>query len=256
MKTTVEKIKKMKGMEKIAMLTAYDYFTAKTMDESGIDIILIGDSLGMAVLGYENTLSVTMDDMLRHIGAVVRATKNALIVGDMPANSYNDKETAILNAEAIIRTGTDAVKIENNPEIAKFLTENSINVMAHVGLTPQTATEFKVQGKSKESATKISNLALDCDKSGCFSIVLECIPMNLARDITNSISIPTIGIGAGQFCDGQVLVSNDILGLYDKFNPKFVKKYADLGNEMKTAFQNYIKDVKNKKFPLEEHSFH
>lgn len=256
MKTTVDKIKSMKDKEKISMLTAYDCSTAKAMDDTGIDIILVGDSLGMVVLGYENTLSVTMEDMIRHTGAVARGASNALIIGDMPANSYNDTETALSNAKAFIKAGADNVKIENKPEIAKFLVQNKIDVMGHIGLTPQTVTDFKVQGKDEEAANKLIALAKECEEAGCFALVLECVPMQLAKKITENISIPTIGIGAGPYCDGQVLVSNDILGLYDKFSPKFVKKYANLGQEMKVAFENYIKDVKEGNFPKDEHSFH
>ena len=256
MKTSIQKIKSMKGKEKIAVLTAYDYSTAKTMDEAGIDIILIGDSLGMVVLGYENTLSVTMEDMMRHTGAVARGTKNALIVADMPANSYNDKEMAALNAEALIKSGADTVKIENEPEIAKFLVDNNIEVMGHIGLTPQTATNFKVQGKDKETADKLIRLAKELEEAGCYSIVLECVPVELAKKIMESVSIPTIGIGAGPYCDGQVLVSNDMVGLYDRLSPKFVKKYADLGKDMKKAFLQYTQEVKGKRFPKDEHSFH
>jgi 3-methyl-2-oxobutanoate hydroxymethyltransferase len=256
MKTTISKISSMKGMEKITVLTAYDYFTAKTMDEVGIDIIMIGDSLGMVVLGYDSTLSVTVEDIMRHTGAVARGTSNALIVADMPINSYNDKESAALNAEAFIKSGADSVKIENKPEIAKYLVENKISVMGHIGLTPQTATNFKVQGKDEETANKLINLAKDLEVAGCYSLVLECVPSGLAKKITEIISIPTIGIGAGPNCDGQVLVANDILGLYDKLSPKFVKKYADLGNDMKGAFANYIKDVKEEKFPEDKHCFH
>lgn len=256
MKKTIEKIKSMKGKEKITMLTAYDYSTAKYMDEAGIDIILIGDSLGMVVLGYQNTLSVTMEDMIRHTGAVARGTKNALIVADMSAYSYDNNETAALNAEALIKSGADTVKIENKPEIAKFLVENKIDVMGHIGLTPQTATSFKVQGKDEETANKLLKLAKELEQAGCYSIVLECMPLHLAKEITESISIPTMGIGAGHYCDGQVLVTNDILGLYDRLSPKFVKKYADLGKEMKKVFEDYIKEVKENKFPRDEHSFH
>ncbi len=256
MKITTEKIKYMKGKEKIAVLTAYDYSTAKAMDECGVDIILIGDSLGMVVLGYENTLSVTMDDMLRHTGAVARGTKSALVVADMPAHSYDDNETAALNAEALTKSGADTIKIENKAEIAKFLVDNKIEVMGHIGLTPQTATNFKVQGKDKETADKLIRLAKELENAGCYSIVLECVPAELAKKITESVSIPTIGIGAGPYCDGQVLVSNDILGLYDRISPKFVKRYADLGKDIKKAFLEYTKDVKEKRFPKDEHSFH
>ena len=238
------------------MLTAYDYFTAKTMDEAGIDIILIGDSMGMVVLGYENTLSVTVDDIMRATGAVARGAKNALVVADMPAHSYDDNEMAALNAEALIKSGADTVKIENEPEIAKFLVENKIEVMGHVGLTPQTVTDFKVQGKEEETANRIIKMAKDLEEAGCYSIVLEGIPLQLGKKITEILRVPTIGIGAGPYCDGQVLVSNDILGLYDKLSPKFVKRYADLSKGMKAAFENYIKDVREGKFPEDKHSFH
>src|SRR3989338_10170771 len=256
MKITIEKIKSMKGREKISVLTAYDYSTAKIMDDAGIDIVLVGDSLGMVVLGYENTLSVRMQDMLRHTAAVARGIKNAHVVGDMPVNSYTDEASAFLNAEALIKSGADSVKIENKPEIAKFLVDNGIEVMGHIGLTPQSVTSFKVQGKDKKSADKLLDLAKKLDKAGCYSLVLECIPMQLAKKITESISIPTIGIGAGPYCDGQVLVTNDMLGLFTDFKPKFVKRYAELKNEIKKAIENYHKDVKEGKFPGDEFSFH
>ena len=255
MKTTIAKIKSMKGKEKIAMLTAYDCFTAKTMDGAGIDLILIGDSLGMVVLGYENTLSVTVDDMLRHTGAVVRGTKNALIVADMPTGSYGDNETAALNAEAFIKLGADAVKIENKPEIAKFLVENNFPVMGHIGLTPQTLTDFKVQGKDEETANKLIYLAKESEDAGCFSLVLECVPMQLAKKITENISIPTIGIGAGLFCDGQVQVFHDLLGLFSDFAPKHAKKYANLAEVITEAVSDYVGDVQTQAFPTDEQSF-
>ena len=246
----------MKGKEKISMLTAYDYSTAKYMDQAGINIILIGDSMGMVVLGYENTLSVTINDMMLHTGAVARGTENALIVGDLPAGAYDDNESAALNAEALIKSGADTVKLENAPEIAKFLVENKFEVMGHVGLTPQTMTDFKVQGKEEEAANTIIKMAKDLEASGCYCVVLEGIPRQLAQKITGMLSVPTIGIGAGPDCDGQVLVVNDMLGLYDKFSPKFVKKYAHLADDMKKAFENYIKEVKEGSFPQDEHSFH
>jgi len=256
MKTTISKIKSMKGKEKITMLTAYDYSTANYMDEAGIDIILIGDSLGMVVLGYKNTLSVTMDDMIRHTGAVARGVNNALIVGDLPAGSYDDNESAALNAEALIKSGADTVKLENEPEIAKFLVENKFEVMGHVGLTPQTVTDFKVQGKEEETANKIIKMARDLEDAGCYCVVLEGIPLDLGKKITEMLSVPTIGIGAGPHCDGQVLVVNDMLGLYDAFTPKFVKKYAHLAEDMKKAFENYVREVREGKFPEDKHSFH
>tara|TARA_Y100000310_G_scaffold242976_1_gene247294 strand:- start:2392 stop:3162 length:771 start_codon:yes stop_codon:yes gene_type:complete len=256
MKTTVSKIKSMKGKEKISMLTAYDYSTAKYMDEAGIDIILIGDSLGMVVLGYENTLSVTMDDMIRHTGAVVRGAKNALIVGDLPAGGYDDNETAALNAEALVKSGADTVKLENAPEIAKFLVDNKFEVMGHVGLTPQTVLDFKVQGKEEETANKIIKMAKDLEEAGCYCIVLEGIPLELGKRITEMLSVPTIGIGAGPHCDGQVLVVNDMLGIFDEFKPKFVKRYGHLAEDMRKAFENYVKEVKEEKFPEDKHCFH
>lgn len=256
MKTTIDSIKSKKGKEKISMLTAYDYSTAKYMDEAGIDIILIGDSMGMVVLGYKNTLSVTVEDIMRHTGAVCRGANNALIVADLPVGSYDDNESAALNAEALIKSGADTVKLENAPEIAKFLVENKMEVMGHVGLTPQTVTDFKVQGKEEETANKIIKMAKDLEAAGCYCIVLEGIPLQLGKKITENLSVPTIGIGAGPHCDGQVLVVNDMLGLYDAFTPKFVKKYAHLADEMKNAFKGYVKDVKEGKFPEDKHCFH
>jgi len=246
----------MKGKEKISMLTAYDCSTAKYMDEAGIDIILIGDSMGMVVLGYKNTLSVTVDDIMRHTGAVSRSASNALIVADLPVGSYDDNESAALNAEALIKSGADTVKLENAPGIAKFLVENKIEVMGHVGLTPQTVLDFKVQGKEEETANKIIKMAEDLEAAGCYCIVLEGIPLQLGKKITEMLSVPTIGIGAGPHCDGQVLVVNDMLGLYDEFTPKFVKKYAHLADDMKNAFKSYVKDVKEGKFPEDKHCFH
>ena len=252
---SIQDIKSMKGKQKIAMLTAYDFPTAKLMDGI-VDMILVGDSLGMVVLGYENTTQVTMDDMLRATGAAARGAKNTFIVGDMPIGTYDSEKDALKNAKLFLEAGAHAVKIERKPEIAKFLARNGIEVMGHIGLTPQTITTFKVQGKDKDSADKILGEAVDLDKAGCFSLVLECIPLTLAETITNKIKIPTIGIGAGIHCDGQVLVTNDILGLYGDFKPKFLKRYAEMGNEMKTAFENYAKEVREGKFPTDENSFH
>ncbi|HLC61166.1 MAG TPA: 3-methyl-2-oxobutanoate hydroxymethyltransferase [Candidatus Nanoarchaeia archaeon] len=252
---SIQEIKSMKGRQKIVMLTAYDFPTAKLMDGI-VDVILVGDSLGMVVLGYENTTQVTMDDMLRATGAVARGTRNTLIVGDMPIGTYDNEESALKNAKLFLKAGAHAIKIERKPEIAEFLVKSGIEVMGHVGLTPQTITNFKLQGKDKESAEKILQESIDLDKAGCFSLVLECILLSLAKIITEKISMPTIGIGAGIHCDGQVLVTNDILGLYGDFKPKFLKRYAEIGNEMKTAFENYTKDVREEKFPADENSFH
>src|SRR3989344_129906 len=252
---SLQDIKSMKSGQKITMLTAYDFPTARLMDGI-VDMILVGDSLGMVVLGYENTTKVTMDDMLRATGAVARGAKSTLIVGDMPFGTYENEKDALKNAKLFLEAGAHAVKVEKKPEIAGFLVKNGIEVMGHIGLTPQTITDFKVQGKDKESADKIFDDAIALDKAGCFSLVLECIPSSLAKAITEKISIPTIGIGAGIHCDGQVLVTNDILGLYGDFKPKFLKRYAEIGNEMKKVFENYAKDVREKKFPAEENSFH
>ena len=252
---SVQEIKSMKSRQKIAMLTAYDFPTAKLMDKL-VDIILVGDSLGMVVLGYENTTKVTMDDMIRATSAVARGAKDTLIVGDMPIGTYDNEEDALKNAKLFLESGAHAVKIENKPEIAEFLVKNKIEVMGHIGLTPQTIVNFKVQGKDKEGAERILQEAEELDKAGCFSVVLECIPLTLAETITKKIEIPTIGIGAGIHCDGQVLVTSDILGLYGDFKPKFLKRYTEIGSKMRKAFEDYAKDVREKKFPDEGHSFH
>lgn len=245
----------MKSKQKIVMLTAYDFPTAKLMDGI-VDIILVGDSLGMVVLGYENTTKVTIDDMLRATAAVARGAKDTLIVGDMSFGTYENEKDALKNAKLFLEAGAHAVKVEKKPEIAEFLVKNGIEVMGHIGLTPQTITTFKVQGKDKESADRILQEAVALDKAGCFSLVLECIPLTLAETITKKIKIPTIGIGAGIHCDGQVLVTNDILGLYGDFKPKFLKRYAEIGIGMKKAFEGFAEDVRDGKFPTEENSFH
>ena len=252
---TIQQIKSMKSRQKIVMLTAYDFPMAKLMDGI-VDIILIGDSMGMVVLGYENTTKVTIQDIARSTGAVARAAKNALIVGDLPFGTYDDEKDALKNAKLLLDAGAKAVKVENKPEIIDFLVNNGIDVMAHIGLTPQTITDFKVQGKNEEDAKNLLELAKACDKAGCFSIVLECVPESLGKRITDSVSCPTIGIGAGIHCDGQVLVTHDILGLFEMFKPKFVKRYAEIGKEMRKAFEQYAKEVREGKFPSDEFSFH
>jgi len=252
---SAQDIKSMKGKQKIVMLTAYDFPTARLMDGI-VDIILVGDSLGMVVLGYENTTKVTMDDMLRATGAVARGAKNSLIVGDMPIGTYDNEKDALKNAKLFLEAGAHGVKVEKKPEIAKFLVENGIGVMGHIGLTPQTITTFKVQGKDKDSAERILQEAVALNKAGCFSLVLECIPLSLAKTITETVTMPTIGIGAGIDCDGQVLVTNDILGLYGDFKPKFLKRYAEIGVDIKKAFEEFAIDVREEKFPRDEHSFH
>ena len=252
---TPQQIKSMKSKQKIVMLTAYDYPTAKLMDGI-VDIILIGDSMGMVVLGYENTTKVTMQDITRATEAVARGAKNSLIVGDLPLGTYDNEKNALKNANLLLKAGAGAVKIENKPEIAEFLAKKGINMMGHIGLTPQTITNFKVQGKDEENAKKLLEEAKAMDNANCFSLVLECIPMGLAEKITKAISIPTIGIGAGIHCDGQVLVTHDILGLFEMFKPKFVKRYAEIGKEMRKAFDQYANEVREGKFPSDEYSFH
>ncbi len=249
--------------EKLTMLTAYDYSTAKLMDEAGINAILVGDSLGMVVLGYEDTLSVTMEDMLHHTKAVARGTKEALVVTDMPFMSYQTSVyDAVCNAGRLIKEGhAHSVKLEGGLEICpqiKAIVAASIPVMAHIGLTPQSVNAFggfKVQGKDEDTARKLVEQAQAVEEAGAFAVVLECIPSKLAELISQSISIPTIGIGAGKGCDGQVLVYQDMLGMYSDFTPKFVKRYAEIGEQMNAAFVRYIDEVKNGEFPDPKHTF-
>jgi 3-methyl-2-oxobutanoate hydroxymethyltransferase len=262
-KTTAD-IKKMKAQgEKITVLTAYDYAISSVLDECGIDMILVGDSLGMVVLGYDTTLPVTMEDMLHHTKAVSRAAKNSLIIADMPFMSYQiSPQVALTNAGRFLQEAdAQAVKLEGGREQAETVQKivaAGIPVMAHLGLTPQSIHQiggFKVQGKKEDSAQRIIEDAKILEEAGAFSLVLECIPEKLADEITNSLTIPTIGIGAGVNCDGQVLVINDMLGLYDRFTPKHVKKYANLSSDIKKAVKTYIVEVKNSSFPDSDHSF-
>lgn len=252
-----------KNGEKLTMLTAYDYTTAKLLDESGIDSILVGDSLGMVVLGYDDTLSVTMEDMIHHSAAVARGAKNALVITDMPFMSYQTSiYDAVVNAGRLVKEGkAQAVKLEGGIEFCehiKAIVKASIPVCAHIGLTPQSINAFggfKVQGKGKEEAQRLLDEARAVEEAGAFAVVLECVPAKLAKKISESISIPTIGIGAGAGCDGQVLVYQDMLAMYSDFKPKFVKQYAQVGSVMKDAFRQYIDEVKSGAFPREEHTF-
>lgn len=252
-----------KNGEKLTMLTAYDYTTAKLLDESGVDSILVGDSLGMVVLGYDDTLSVTMEDMIHHSSAVARGAKNALVITDMPFMSYQTSVyDAVVNAGRLVKEGkAQAVKLEGGIEFCehiKAIVKASIPVCAHIGLTPQSINAFggfKVQGKGKEEAQRLLDEARAVEEAGAFAVVLECVPAKLAKKISESISIPTIGIGAGAGCDGQVLVYQDMLAMYSDFKPKFVKQYAQIGSVMKDAFKQYISEVKSGAFPSEEHTF-
>lgn len=249
--------------DKLTMLTAYDYSTAKLLDDSGINGILVGDSLGMVCLGYKDTLSVTMEDMLHHTKAVSRGAKDALVVADMPFMSYQTSiYDAVVNAGRLIKEGrAQAVKLEGGLEFKdtiKAIVNSSIPVMAHLGLTPQSVNSFggfKVQGKNEETAKKLLNDALAVEEAGAFAVVLECVPAKLAEFISKKLTIPTIGIGAGVGCDGQVLVYQDMIGMFSDFTPKFVKQYENIGQYMKTAFKAYINEVKDGVFPAEEHTF-
>lgn len=263
-KKTILDIQKMKvDGEKIAMLTCYDYPFARIVDSCGIDMILIGDSAGVVVAGHENTLPVTMDEMIYHTRAVMRANPKALVVSDMPFMSYQvDLADARRNAGRIIKDGgAAAVKIEGGVHVApviRALVDMDVPVMAHIGLTPQSIHRmggYRVQGKRAEQAERLIEDARAIEEAGAFAVVLEGIPQNLARRITESISIPTIGIGAGPHCDGQVLVIHDILGLCEKYSPKFVKRYADARELISGAVSAYISDVRQGSFPDEEHSF-
>ena len=264
MKNTVVTFKEAKQKnEKLSMLTAYDYSTAKIIDEAGINGILVGDSLGMVCLGYEDTLSVTMEDMIHHTSAVTRGAKNTLVVADMPFMSYQTcVYDAVVNAGRLIKEGrAQAVKLEGGIEVCdkiEAIVKASIPVMGHIGLTPQSVNAFggfKVQGKGEEAAKKLIDEALAIEKAGAFAVVLECVPAKLAAIISEKLSIPTIGIGAGVNCDGQILVYQDMLGVFSDFTPKFVKKYENLGEKMNIAFRKYIEEVKNGVFPAEEQSF-
>lgn len=264
MKNTVTTFEQSKEQgKKISMLTAYDYSTAKLMDESGINAILVGDSLGNVVLGYEDTISVTVEDMIHHGRAVARGAKNAMVVIDMPFMSYQTSVyDAVVNAGRLMKEGrANAVKLEGGTEVCeqiKAITNAGIPVMAHLGLTPQAINAlggYRVQGKSADDAQRLLDDAKAVERAGAFAVVLECVPAKLAELISKALTIPTIGIGAGAGCDGQVLVYQDMLGMYSDFTPKFVKKYADLSSVMKEAFKNYIDDLDNGSFPQQEHTY-
>lgn len=264
MKNTVMTFKQAKeNGEKLTMLTAYDYSTAKLIDEAGINSILVGDSLGNVMLGYDDTISVTMEDMIHHGAAVARGAKNALVIIDMPFMSYQTSVyDALVNAGRLMKEGrAGAVKLEGGTEVApqiKAIVAAGIPVCGHIGLTPQSINAFggfKVQGKSEEAAKKLLEDARAVEEAGAFAVVVEGVPKKLADIITEQLTIPTIGIGAGNGCDGQVLVYQDMLGMFSDFTPKFVKKYASLGEVMKEAFANYIKEVQSGAFPAKEHEY-
>jgi len=262
-KVTTRLIQAMKTRhEPISMLTAYDYPTALMMDQMGMDIILVGDSLGMVVLGYDSTLPVTMDEMIHHCKAVARGAKYALLVGDMPFMSYQvSTSEAVRNAGRFLQeAGMNAIKLEGGSERAetiRAIVNTGIPVMGHLGLTPQSIHQlggYRTQGRDADAAYTLLENAQVLQEAGCFSIVLESIPGRLAELVSLRLEIPTIGIGAGAGCDGQVLVTHDLLGIFERFTPKFVKRYANLSTEMRKAFSEYIADVKSKTFPGAEHT--
>jgi 3-methyl-2-oxobutanoate hydroxymethyltransferase len=252
-----DQLKSLKGVRRVTVLTAYDYQTAKIMDEAGIDMILVGDSLGMVVLGYEDTKSVTMEDMIRHTEAVARGVRSALIIGDLPIHSYDTVEDALANSRRLMEAGAHAVKLEGHkPDIVKALIEDGIPVQGHLGLLPQTAEVMKVRGKKRREAERILAEAKELDALGVFSLVLECIPLKLAKEVTEAVGTLTIGIGAGVNCDGQVLVVNDMLGMDKGYSPKHSKIFANLNNIIREAVETYIEEVKAGEFPTDKHSFH
>ena len=264
MKTTVTTLQNMKAEnKKIAMLTCYDYSTAKLMDEAGVDTILVGDSLGNTMLGYEDTISVTVEDMIHHCAAVARGAKNPLIVCDMPFMSYQTSVyDAVVNAGRLMKEGhANMVKLEGGVEVApqiEAIVKASIPVCAHIGLTPQSINAFggfKIQGKTEAAARKLIEDAKAVQKAGATMVVLEGVPAKLATKITEMLDIPTIGIGAGAGCDGQVLVYQDMLGMFSDYVPKFVRQFANVGEVMKNAFKEYIEEVQNGNFPAEKHTY-
>ena len=264
MKNTVITFKEAKAKgEKLSMLTAYDYSTAKLIDEAGVNSILVGDSLGNVILGYEDTISVTMEDMIHHGAAVARGAKNALVVVDMPFMSYQTSVyDAVVNAGRLMKEGrAGAVKLEGGQEVCpqiKAIVAAGIPVCAHLGLTPQSIHAFggfKVQGKTQAAAQKLIEDAKAIEEAGAFAVVLECVPAKIAEIVTKELTIPTIGIGAGNVCDGQVLVYQDMLGMFSDFTPKFVKRFADTGTIMKEAFAAYDKEVKAGTFPEKKHEY-
>ena len=263
MKWTPDKIRACKGKEKIISLTAYDYTTARLVHRVGVHILLVGDSLAMTVLGYENTLPVTIEEMLHHTRAVSRAKPDAMVIADMPFLSYQaSAEQAILSGGRFLKeAAADAVKIEGGMErveAVNALVKNGIPVMAHVGLTPQSVKAmggYKVQGKTEDQAAELLKAALALEQAGAFCIVLEAMPSAVAKQISTALQIPCIGIGAGPDCDGQILVLNDILGLFDDFTPKFVKRYAELGKEIESAVSRYKEEVIDGSFPAQEHEY-
>ena len=243
-----------KSVEKIAMITCYDYSFARILD-GRVDIILVGDSLGNVILGYESTTHVTMEDILRHVAAVRRGAPNTFLVGDLPAGCYETPEMAQKNARRILAAGADAVKPEGRPDIIQQLTERDIPVMAHLGYLPQTAAKFTVAGREKSETLNLKQQAIAVQQAGAFAVVLECLAAGLAGEISTALSIPTIGIGSGVNCDGQVLVLYDLLGLYTDFKPKFVRRYLNLAEIIGDAVHDYVYDIRSRSFPAKHEEY-
>ena len=256
MHKTIKDITEMKGKEKITVLTGYDSTMVTLCDQ--VDVILVGDSAGMVMLGYENTTSVTMDDMIRFTTAAKNGRKNSLIVSDLPIKTYENEKDAITNSLRLIQAGADAVKLEGGKEMAKIVSaivNSGIPVMGHLGLLPQTAEKYTIQGKTKEDAIRLIEDAKIITESGVFAIVLEMITSEVAKIITEKVTIPTIGIGSGKDCDGQVLVVHDMLGMFEKIKPKFAKRYLSLSEEIRNAVKSYVTEVKEENFPSQENEF-
>ena len=261
-KVTIQKLQEMKqNGEKISYVTAYDFGQATLVEKSEIEMILVGDSMSMTMLGHESTVPLTTDQMIHHIRAVVKGAPSPMIVGDLVFGSYNETpEQAIHSANRLLKEGgCDVVKLEGcMPETVRRMVDAGIGVQGHIGLTPQTAGllgGFKLQGKNMDAARKIVDQAKSLEQAGAFSLVVECVPEELGRAITEAVGIPVIGIGAGRYCDGQVLVYHDLLGMFDRFRPKFVKKYADIGGQIVKALQEYKQEVRDVKFPSDEYVF-
>ena len=256
MSKTVNDIMQMKSKEKITVLTGYD--STMTTLCNKVDVILVGDSAGMVMLGYDNTKDVTMDDMVRFTTAVKNAKTDSLIVTDLPINSYENEDSAITNSKRLILAGAHAVKLEGGKEVAdiiKAVKDSGIPVMGHLGLLPQTAEKYSVQAKKSEDAVRLIEDAKILEQSGVFSIVLEMVTSDVTKIITKDVTVPTIGIGSGKDCDGQVLVIHDMIGMFEKIKPKFAKRYLNLSEEIRNAVNSYVNDVKEKRFPKKEHSF-
>ena len=256
MSKTVNDIMQMKSREKITVLTGYDSTMTTLCDK--VDVILVGDSAGMVMLGYDDTRDVTMDDMVRFTTAVKNAKTDSLIVSDLPINSYENEDLAIANSKRLVLAGAHAVKLEGGKEVAdiiKAVKDSGIPVMGHLGLLPQTAEKYSVQAKKSEDAIGLIKDAKILEKSGVFSIVLEMVTSDVTKIVTKNVTVPTIGIGSGKDCDGQVLVIHDMLGMFEKIKPKFAKRYLNLSEEIRNAVSSYVKDVKEERFPEQEHTF-